>query len=236
MKKRAFTLVEMCIVLAIVMILAALLLGVIGRLREKSRQTTCQSNLHQLYLGLTQYVSDNDSQFPNFPQKKEKLMPYLKSAQVYICPSVSRPFPPDFAAQDNGQDYDFALGWFHTLNFVPSPSGGLPVPQLTGVNEAAIIDTASIPVLSDVAYQAFQDANREVPFPRGASCGLTWADGTPQVSSGWPTLHHEGLNVLFYDGHVKWMSPEGASAMMCDAGQYAQPPFRAGGSHLARGR
>ncbi|RYF48182.1 MAG: hypothetical protein EOO38_10665 [Cytophagaceae bacterium] len=185
-------------------------------------------------MALSQYISDNDAHFPTFPQGKEKMMPYLKNSQFYICPSVPRPFPPQFASQDIGQDYDFSLGWLTSLSFIPSQGSGLPMPRLVGVNEAALVDVTKIPVLSDVPYLAYADSNVRAPFPRGAACGLTWADGTIETSTTWPTFHNGGLNVLLYDGHIKWMTPDQASSMMCDAGEYAQPPFRAGGPHISR--
>lgn len=60
MKKRAsgFTLVEILVVLAIIAILAALLFPAFGRARESARQTTCQSNLKDIYFAVKQYYLD----------------------------------------------------------------------------------------------------------------------------------------------------------------------------------
>ncbi|RYG59392.1 type II secretion system protein, partial [bacterium] len=41
-KRRGFTLTEICFVLAVLLIMAALLFPVLGRVREKSKQATCQ--------------------------------------------------------------------------------------------------------------------------------------------------------------------------------------------------
>ena len=65
MKMRGFTLVELLIVIAIICILAAILFPVFAAAREKSRQSACQSNLHQIGLAWLQYCQDYDEMTPN---------------------------------------------------------------------------------------------------------------------------------------------------------------------------
>ena len=62
--KKAFTLIELLIVIAIISILAAILFPVFAAAREKARQTTCASNLKQCGLGVMQYAQDYDELFP----------------------------------------------------------------------------------------------------------------------------------------------------------------------------
>src|SRR6266480_2319848 len=56
--KRGFSLTELLTVLAIVALLAALLLGAILGANRKARNIQCASNLKQLGLGLSVFVSD----------------------------------------------------------------------------------------------------------------------------------------------------------------------------------
>jgi prepilin-type processing-associated H-X9-DG protein/prepilin-type N-terminal cleavage/methylation domain-containing protein len=63
--RRAFTLVEMLVVIAIITVLMALLLPVIVRSRESARSVQCQSNLRQLYLGLQQFY-DSKGNYPPY--------------------------------------------------------------------------------------------------------------------------------------------------------------------------
>ncbi len=62
MNKKAFTLIELLLVISIIAILAALLFPVFGSAREKARQISCDSNLHQIGLAIDMYAQDYDSQ------------------------------------------------------------------------------------------------------------------------------------------------------------------------------
>jgi len=115
---RAFTLIELLVVIAIIAVLAALLFPVFARAREGARATACLSNLKQLGMGLQLYLSDYDETYPmsRLPDAthvlggctspdgvqqpedalqgssvnwKRAMLPYLKSLDVFQCPSNS---------------------------------------------------------------------------------------------------------------------------------------------------
>jgi len=93
-QRRAFTLIELLVVIAIIAILAAILFPVFAQAREKARSISCVSNLKQLSLSVLMYSQDYDEMFPTGLQDSwwdctwyRITAPYVKSTQVFRCPS-----------------------------------------------------------------------------------------------------------------------------------------------------
>ncbi len=110
MKKHAFSLVEVLIVVAIVAILAGLAFSSFGRVQKAAKVTSCLSNLSQLGAASLLYCSDNDDQLPPYllhqpselavdkgeqpaiqaeqrpAEWKAALMPYVKDDHIFYCP------------------------------------------------------------------------------------------------------------------------------------------------------
>lgn len=62
--RRAFTLIEMLMVIAVIAILAAILLPVFSRAKQRAQGIQCVNNLHQMTLGWQLYTDENGNRFP----------------------------------------------------------------------------------------------------------------------------------------------------------------------------
>ncbi len=82
-KSRNFTLIELLVVIAIIGILAALLLPVLNKSREKAEDVTCINNLKQFGVGIATYRADCDDKMPMWISD---LHPhYIPAAKSYEC-------------------------------------------------------------------------------------------------------------------------------------------------------
>jgi prepilin-type N-terminal cleavage/methylation domain-containing protein/prepilin-type processing-associated H-X9-DG protein len=63
-RRRAFTLVELLVVIGIIAVLTSLLLPTLGRARESARRTACLSNLRQVHAVFYLYASENRDLVP----------------------------------------------------------------------------------------------------------------------------------------------------------------------------
>lgn len=101
--RRAFSLVELLCVVAILAILAALLFPVFARGKERAKLTNCASRLHHLAFALNLYRADHDDRGFQWTYNRASTVPfqypynafgpmrsYLGDGKVLWCPLPSR--------------------------------------------------------------------------------------------------------------------------------------------------
>lgn len=87
MRRRGFTLIELCFVLSIIAILASILFPVFARAREAARRTTCASNLSQIGVALNSYAQTYDGRYPKRNNDFRPVYAYTGNSDVLYCPS-----------------------------------------------------------------------------------------------------------------------------------------------------
>src|SRR6266851_1189407 len=127
---RGFTLTELLVVVAIIMIMAAILFPGFAQARAKARQATCVSNLAQIGRAGIMYVQDYDERFPScytlaqppyVVDPRTSLQPYIKDWNLFYCPerhTVMREcldpangFRPFSRCMGYGYNWGSGLGW-----------------------------------------------------------------------------------------------------------------------------
>lgn len=217
--KKGFTLIELLVVIAIIAILAAILFPVFGRARENARRSSCQSNLKQIALGVKQYVQDYDERFPlvtaadtnNLTNRgwAVALQPYLKSTQIFQCPSET-------VAGANGNTTDVNYGgagftdYWYNQKLSGKGESAVEYISSTVMNGDGTSSTSAYAfdgiTISDAAdYQDNNPANTSTTFPYTMNAaGIRSNSVIPAGKGDFGQRHLDGLNYAFADGHAKW--------------------------------
>jgi len=211
-----FTLIELLVVIAIISILAAILFPVFQRVRENARSASCASNEKQMGIALTLYLQDYDEVFPasyygdkTLPSDMganykwmDAIYPYIKSEQVFDCPSDTTSLPYIYRSGINYGSYG--------LNGAYGNAGDSQTPPRSAPTYLVTLQQVVVP--SDTVWVT-DNNNAATAANPGGSQGFFWTDYTknptinssvtPRQLQNISERHLGRVNVLFCDSHVK---------------------------------
>ena len=149
MLRKAFTLIELLTVIAILGLLAAILFPVFSQAKLSAQKTTDLSNTRQIGLAAILYESDSDDNFPTYvasfcpealvinpldhedrpgnpsggrhPMWQFEIYHYLKNWADYFAPGDT--VPKNSAARYHNLSYGYNYGYLSKLELSPDPSG-----------------------------------------------------------------------------------------------------------------
>jgi prepilin-type N-terminal cleavage/methylation domain-containing protein/prepilin-type processing-associated H-X9-DG protein len=205
--KRGFTLIELLVVIAIIAILAALLLPALSAAKQRAWTSNCNSNLHQIGLGMRMFADENGELYPESggsiywdatdPGTKkqswmQQIFPYVGNTNVFNCPGNVQ-----LAADEQGP-----FNYFNGCNVAYVTTG-----SFAAVKSTAILFTSAFVLGGDTAGTKSNgtglqfdplDADKD---DYSQNCVGGAADDA--ITEFWK-IHSNGQNVLFADGHSKW--------------------------------
>src|SRR4051812_6110098 len=117
-KSRAFSLVELLVCTAIILIMGAMMYGSGSKYGQARSKTACAANLAQMHMALSLYAAEHDGAFPIVPHAEHSEAPlselvprYTTDTSIFICPgSKDAALPGAKPFADRKTSYAYYMG------------------------------------------------------------------------------------------------------------------------------
>ena len=198
---RAFTLIELLTVIAIIAILAGILLPTLGKARQSAMRTKCLSNLRELSKGLQLYAQDYRSQFPLDvpPRQAGNLSSSYKTSSTHLLYNRGE---VGLGYLYNTTNPEESFVDTRDVYFCPSPSKFTAAAGIEEWNRRTTVESSYI-------YRGEQDGLKLVRESNPSYTALIM-DYTVDSSSG-ANENHGGSHamVVYVDGHCEAYANKG---------------------------
>jgi prepilin-type N-terminal cleavage/methylation domain-containing protein/prepilin-type processing-associated H-X9-DG protein len=233
-EKSGFTLIELLVVIAVIAILAAMLLPVLSRAKERAYTTVCLNNLRQLTTSWHLYLTDNrDVLVPNNSLYGVNISASIANGASWCLGSAQ--YDTTTTNLQSGMLYPYigSVGIYHCpadLSTIQDQSGN-KLPQLRNRSYNMSQSVNGYPEFNDFIFTEIPSFKKitQIKSPNLSGC-LVFIDekeesmldaefGMPtdfyDGSTDWWDLpanrHSQGANLSFADGHVEhwhWVVPK----------------------------
>ncbi len=226
---RAFTLVELLVVIGIIAVLIGVLLPALSKAREQAKTVQCASRLRNLGQAVLMYANENKGKFPQT---------YAPTLWLWDVSAADRDslvkkggqrttlYCPFFPEQDSDDLWNFnttpgsayaVIGYFwlgKRPNMPVAPFSSPNMPPLIGRGYIDSLTAPKPPAGTAAAVAAlYPTKSSDVEVATDATFRQTSQNGAWAAVGGWPSVHvtphiHNGTplggNILFMDWHVSW--------------------------------
>lgn len=232
---RAFTLIEMLVVIGIIAVLAGLLVPALARGREQARRAACRNNQRQFVLGLHLYANDNRGSlvlgnYENHPGQTRQaasentpmlsetnhllLKQVLGDDRVLVCPNLGRRFTASNGWNEVG--YGWVLGYHYLGGRAGTPWTVVRPAEAEWISPQSVNETTNLLVVAEL--NAWCTGTDESFAPHGKTGLIAQSDREPsqpvapnsslrygRFGQSPRDLGTAGGNEALLDGSVNWV-------------------------------